>query len=530
MASNMQRQSVPLIKPEIPIVGTGFETKVARDSRRAIISKQTGKVVFVSPQKISVQHKRKKNLTVDYKLRNYERTNQDTCINEKPLVHQGDFILKGDLLADSSSTLHGELALGKNILVAYMPWNGLNFEDAIVISDRLVSDQSYTHINIEKYDVQILQTEFGSEEIIVKSPKNLLRQQTNLDNRGIIKVGSWVESGDILIQKRTPIKEEILSPSQRLLLAIFSKGDKKTELKRKTNSIDSSLKVPENIKGRVIGISISKDKRSIRIYLAQMKSIQIGDKMSGRHGNKGIISKIVPKQDMPFLPDGTTVDIILSPLGVPSRMNVGQILECLLGLAGRKLYQNYRIIPFDEMYGKEASRGFIYKQLYKAKMKTNQNWIFNPNFPGKTYLIDGQTGESFDQPILTGYSYMLKLIHLVDKKIHARCTGPYSLVTQQPLRGRMNKGGQRVGEMEVWALEGFGAAYTLQEMLTIKSDDMINRNVTYHTLVLGKPTLPIWNIPESSRVLIQELQALCLDIQLLPESQSIWKPITPTYH
>lgn len=512
MGSNMQRQAVPLISGEKPIVGTGLESRVISDSDHGIQSKMSGYICYVSGEKIVALRQVDK---IEYLLQNYQRSNQETCLTQTPIAREGIWVEKGDLLADGGASNDGELSLGKNILIAYMGWEGYNFEDAILISENLVGDEKYTSIHIERFEVEIRDTKFGIEQITKKIPDLDLLDLTHLDQNGIAKIGSFVKEGDILVGKVTPINKKPLSPHEKLLYDIVGK-------EIPTNR-DSSLRVPKGVKGRVINIEILETQNlpqetsfdgpgRVHIYLAEKRKIQVGDKMAGRHGNKGIISKILPRQDLPFLPDGTPVDMVLNPLGVPSRMNVGQVLECLLGLAGKKLGQIYKIMPFDEKYGPETSRSLVYSQLYAARKTTGEKWLFNPNFPGKIRIFDGRTGENFDQPVTVGYGYMLKLIHLVDEKIHARSTGPYSLVTQQPLRGRSKHGGQRLGEMEVWALEGFGAAYTLQELLTIKSDDMKGRHQVMDAILKNKPIS--LGTPESFKVLIRELQSLCLDVRV----------------
>nr|YP_010338323.1 RNA polymerase beta subunit [Bangia atropurpurea]UNJ18273.1 RNA polymerase beta subunit [Bangia atropurpurea] len=511
MGSNMQRQAVPLLYPEKPIIGTGLETKIARDSGMVVISRTSGYVNYVSANKIGIQDSNGR--TVHYRLKKYYRSNQDTCINQRPIVWVGEKIVVGQTLADGASTDGGEIALGRNILVAYMPWEGYNYEDAFLISERLVYEDIYTSIHIEKYEVECRQTKLGPEEITREIPNVSDQSLKDLDRNGIIVCGSWVEAGDILVGKITPKGEADQLPEGKLLRAIF--GEKARDVR------DTSLRLPNAAKGRVVNIRVFTRQKGdelppgtnamIRVYVAQKRKIQVGDKMAGRHGNKGIISRILPKQDMPYLSDGTPVDIVLNPLGVPSRMNVGQVFECLLGLAGGYLEKRFKIIPFDEMYGAEASRALVNRKLQEASILTNNKWIFNDQHPGKMQVFDGRTGESFDNPVTIGRAYMLKLVHLVDDKIHARSTGPYSLVTQQPLGGRAQHGGQRLGEMEVWALEAFGAAYTLQELLTVKSDDMQARNEALNAIVKGKP-IPKPGTPESFKVLMRELQSLGLDI------------------
>ena len=621
MGSNMQRQAVPILFAEKPLVGTGLELQAARDSSTTLLVKHTGQVIYVDSAQIIIESKEQQQKTLKthdslkiqenkkvaggmalsvkslpsrkasgglgqpslgadeartqgdvapptsfvseiaqnslnssellievYKLQNYWRSNQNTCLRQRPQVKRGEWVEKGDLLADGSATQHGEISLGKNILLAYMPWEGYNFEDAIVINERLVQEDIYTSIHIDRYDIEIRETSYGKEKITNNLPYINSEQTRNLDSTGIIFPGTWVEEGDILVGKITPISPPKPTPEYRLLLAIFE--TKPLPFK------ESSLRVPQGVEGRVLdciieyqgggGVGLCPPQESVlresvreglgehnsfisdfasglihhpekvQIFLAHKRKIQLGDKMSGRHGNKGIVSLILPPQDMPFLQDGTPVDIVLNPLGVPSRMNVGQVLECLFGLAGHYLSQHYRLLPFDEMYGKDASRGLVYKKLYEASRRTGYDWLFDPNSPGKTHLFDGRTGEPFHQPVLVGYSYMFKLIHLVDEKMHARSTGPYSLVTQQPLGGRSKHGGQRLGEMEVWALEGFGAASILQEFLTVKSDEIYARN-TFLFHLMKRRKLPRPGLPESFRVLVHELQSLCLSVYYNPD-------------
>ncbi|ARV61441.1 DNA-directed RNA polymerase subunit beta [Nostocales cyanobacterium HT-58-2] len=512
MGSNMQRQAVPLLKPERPLVGTGLEAQAARDSGMVIVSRTDGEVTYVDATEIRVRPKPNAP-EIKYPISKYHRSNQDTCLNQKPLVYIGERVVAGQVLADGSSTEGGELALGQNIVVAYMPWEGYNYEDAILISERLVQDDIYTSIHIEKYEIEARQTKLGPEEITREIPnvgEDALRQ---LDEQGIIRIGAWVESGDILVGKVTPKGESDQPPEEKLLRAIF--GEKARDVR------DNSLRVPNGEKGRVVDVRLFTREQGdelppganmvVRVYVAQKRKIQVGDKMAGRHGNKGIISKILPFEDMPYLPDGSTVDIVLNPLGVPSRMNVGQVFECLLGWAGHTLGVRFKLTPFDEMYGEESSRSIVHGKLQEARDETGKNWVYNPDDPGKILVYDGRTGEPFDRPVTVGVAYMLKLVHLVDDKIHARSTGPYSLVTQQPLGGKAQQGGQRFGEMEVWALEAFGAAYTLQELLTVKSDDMQGRNEALNAIVKGK-AIPRPGTPESFKVLMRELQSLGLDI------------------
>ncbi|NMG05787.1 DNA-directed RNA polymerase subunit beta [Brasilonema sp. UFV-L1] len=521
MGSNMQRQAVPLLKPERPLVGTGLEAQAARDSGMVVVSRTDGDVTYVDATEIRVRPRtlpsadgNKSNpAEIRYPISKYHRSNQDTCLNQKPLVYMNERVVAGQVLADGSSTEGGELALGQNIVVAYMPWEGYNYEDAILISERLVQDDIYTSIHIEKYEIEARQTKLGPEEITREIPnvgEDALRQ---LDEQGIIRIGAWVESGDILVGKVTPKGESDQPPEEKLLRAIF--GEKARDVR------DNSLRVPNGEKGRVVDVRLFTREQGdelppganmvVRVYVAQKRKIQVGDKMAGRHGNKGIISKILPLEDMPYLPDGSPVDIVLNPLGVPSRMNVGQVFECLLGWAGHNLGVRFKLTPFDEMYGEESSRSIVHGKLQEARDETGRNWVFNPDDPGKIMVYDGRTGEPFDRAVTVGVAYMLKLVHLVDDKIHARSTGPYSLVTQQPLGGKAQQGGQRFGEMEVWALEAFGAAYTLQELLTVKSDDMQGRNEALNAIVKGK-AIPRPGTPESFKVLMRELQSLGLDI------------------
>jgi len=509
MGSNMQRQSVPLIFTEAPLIGTGLEGQTARDSGMVIVSSNNGRVVNLTNQQITIRDNT--NNKFSYLLHKYVRSNQDTCITQKPLVTINEKVFTGQIIADGASTESGELAVGQNITIAYMPWEGYNYEDAFIISDRLVYDDLYTSLHIEKFEIDVRQTKLGIEEITRDLPNIKEKVLSKLDQNGIITIGSWVEAGDILVGKLTPKGESDYSPEGKLLHAIF--GEKSRDVR------NTSLKASAGNCGRVIDIKVfSRSKGDdlppgtnelIKVFIAQTRKIQIGDKMAGRHGNKGIISKILPRQDMPFLPDGRPIDMILNPLGVPSRMNVGQIFECLLGLASNELGIRLKVIPFDEMHGVEASRSTVNKKLKEASLY--KEWLFSSDYPGKIMLRDGRNSEYFENPVTVGQAYMLKLVHLVDDKIHARSTGPYSLVTQQPLGGRAQQGGQRLGEMEVWALEAFGAAYTLQELLTIKSDDMKGRNEALNSIVKGY-AIPRPGTPESFKVLMRELQALCLDI------------------
>lgn len=511
MGSNMQRQAVPLLQPERPLVGTGLEAQAARDSGMVIISHTDGEVTYVSADAIRIRDN--EGDETEYQIQKYQRSNQDTCLNQRPIVFVGDQVHEGQIIADGSATEGGELALGQNILVVYMPWEGYNYEDAILVSERLVRDDVYTSIHIEKFEIEARQTKLGPEEITREIPnvgEDSLRQ---LDENGIIRIGAWVEAGDILVGKVTPKGESDQPPEEKLLRAIF--GEKARDVR------DNSLRVPNGEKGRVVDVRVFTREQGdelppganmvVRVYVAQKRKLQVGDKMAGRHGNKGIISRILPIEDMPYLADGTPVDLVLNPLGVPSRMNVGQVFECLLGWAGQNLNTRFKLTPFDEMHGEEASRMTVHGKLEEARDKTGKDWLFDPERPGKLQVFDGRTGEPFDQPVTVGKAYMLKLVHLVDDKIHARSTGPYSLVTQQPLGGKAQQGGQRFGEMEVWALEAFGAAYTLQELLTVKSDDMQGRNEALNAIVKGQ-AIPRPGTPESFKVLMRELQSLCLDI------------------
>ena len=516
MGSNMQRQAVPLLRPERPLVGTGLETQVARDSGMVPISRVNGTVTFVDATAIVVRDEEGVDHT--HFLQKYQRSNQDTCLNQRPIVRQGDPVIVGQVLADGSACEGGEIALGQNVLIAYMPWEGYNYEDAILVSERLVNDDLYTSVHIEKYEIEARQTKLGPEEITREIPNVAEESLGNLDEMGIIRIGAFVESGDILVGKVTPKGESDQPPEEKLLRAIF--GEKARDVR------DNSLRVPSTERGRVVDVRIYTREQGdelppganmvVRVYVAQRRKIQVGDKMAGRHGNKGIISRILPREDMPYLPDGTPVDIVLNPLGVPSRMNVGQVFELLMGWAASNLDCRVKVVPFDEMYGAEKSQQTVEAFLKEAASQPGKDWIYNPDSPGKLLLTDGRTGEPFDQPVAVGYSHFLKLVHLVDDKIHARSTGPYSLVTQQPLGGKAQQGGQRLGEMEVWALEAYGAAYTLQELLTVKSDDMQGRNEALNAIVKGKP-IPRPGTPESFKVLMRELQSLGLDIAVFTD-------------
>lgn len=507
----MQRQALPLLQSQKPIIGTGIEYQVALDSLVNIINIDNSIVKSVSSDRIITLTNN--NVIKVYFLDKFRRSNQETIINQRPIVWPGQIILSGQVITDGPATDEGELALGQNLRVAYLPWEGYNYEDAIIISERLVQDDLFSSLHIEKYELYLMETNQGLEEITCKIPRTDKEILEKLDENGLIKKGTFVRGGDILIGKITPVVEAEELPESKLLRAVFEIEAPEPE--------DTSLRVPNEVSGRVIDVNILSRETGdnletgvfqvFTISIAQLKKVRVGDKMSGRHGNKGVISKIAPVEDLPFLPDGNIIDVILNPLGVPSRMNVGQIFECLLGMAGDYLNQRYRVLPFDEMYHSEASRLFVNSMLGKASKITNNSWIYSPFSPGKVVLKDGRTGKNFDNPVLIGKPYLLKLMHLVDKKMHSRSTGPYSLVTQQPLKGKSNNGGQRFGEMEVWALQAYGVAYTLQELLTIKSDDMRGRNEVYKAIVKGQP-IPIPRIPESFRVLLRELNALGLDI------------------
>jgi len=503
MGSNMQRQAVPLLRPDAPIVGTGMEFRAARDSGQVVVAKKPGVVLSSTGDRIVVEED--DGNEHEYRLRKFMRSNQDTCINQRPAVLRGQRVKTGDVIADSSSTDNGELALGQNILVAYMPWEGGNFEDAILVSERLVREDIFTSIHIEKYEVEARDTKLGPEEITRDIPNVGQDSLRNLDERGIIYVGAEVQPNDILVGKITPKGETDLTAEERLLRAIF--GEKAREVK------DSSLRVPNGVRGKVIDVKVFSRNdgaelpvgvnQTVRVLLCQKRKISAGDKMAGRHGNKGVVSRVLPIEDMPYLPDGRPVDIILNPIGVPSRMNIGQILETHLGWAAARLGFRIATPVFDG-----ASEEQIKEHLVKAGLPPD----------GKVTLYDGRTGENFDHPVTVGYAYMLKLAHLVEDKIHARSTGPYSLVTQQPLGGKAQFGGQRFGEMEVWALEAYGAAYILQEMLTVKSDDVVGRVKTYEAIVKGEPIQEA-GVPESFKVLIKELQSLGLSVEVLSEDE-----------
>jgi DNA-directed RNA polymerase subunit beta len=508
MGANMQRQAVPLLKTDAPYVGTGMEYRAAYDSGVMVIAEHGGVVDYVSAKEIVI--KRPNGNKDRYKLTKFERSNQGSCINQKPLVKKGQVVEDGAILADGPSTDHGELALGRNVLIAFMNWEGYNYEDAVLLSEKLVREDYYTSIHIEEYECDARDTKLGPEEITRDIPNVGEDVLKNLDERGIIRVGAEVRPGDILVGKVTPKGETELTAEERLLRAIF--GEKAREVR------DTSLRVPHGEAGIIVDVKIftaeNGDDMSpgvnqvVRCYIAQKRKISQGDKMAGRHGNKGVVSRVLPECDMPFLEDGTPVEIVLNPLGVPSRMNIGQVLEVHLGMAAKALGIRLATPVFDG-----ASEQDILDMLQKANDVSDMEYPLS----GKFVVRDGRTGLPFDNPVTVGYMYYLKLAHLVDDKIHARSTGPYSLVTQQPLGGKAQFGGQRFGEMEVWALEAYGAAYTLQEILTVKSDDIVGRVKTYEAIVKGE-NIPEPGVPESFKVLIKELQSLCLDVKILNEN------------
>ena len=534
MGANMQRQAVPLLKTQAPLVGTGMEYKAARDSGVVVLARNAGAVEKVSANDIQIRTD--KGALDSYKLLKYIRSNQGTCMNQKPVVFHGERIEKGQVLADGPSTDHGELALGYNVLVAFMPWEGYNYEDAILLSEKLVKDDVFTSIHIEEYECDARDTKLGPEEITRDIPNVAEEVLRDLDDRGIIRVGAEVRPGDILVGKVTPKGETELTAEERLLRAIF--GEKAREVR------DTSLRVPHGEAGKIVDVKVFSRENGdelppgvnqlVRVYIAQKRKISEGDKMAGRHGNKGVVSRILPEEDMPFLPDGTPIQIVLNPLGVPSRMNIGQVLETHLGWAAATL--GMQITGMDEGI-EERLRAVGYDYDKHGTLKPDEAGVHmaTPVFDGateeevfrtlhmaglpddgKTQLFDGRTGEPFDNHVTVGFVYMLKLAHLVDDKIHARSTGPYSLVTQQPLGGKAQFGGQRFGEMEVWALEAYGAAYTLQELLTVKSDDVVGRVKTYEAIVKGE-NVPEPGVPESFKVLIKELQSIGLDVKVLSE-------------
>ncbi len=501
MGANMMKQAVPLLCPEAPLVGTGMEYKAAIDSGSVVVARRAGRVKRVGAKSVSVQTE---DGSVDtYKLMKFVRSNQGTCINQRPVVTKGQMLTERELIADGPATSEGEIALGRNVLCAFMPWGGYNFEDAILIGERLVREDVFTSIHIEEYEAEARDTKLGPEEITSDIPNvgdDMLR---DLDDRGIVRIGAEVRTGDILVGKVTPKGETELTAEERLLRAIF--GEKAREVR------DTSARVPHGESGRVVDVKVFSRENNdelppgvnmlVRVYVAQKRKISEGDKMAGRHGNKGVIACILPEEDMPFLPDGRSVDIVLNPLGVPSRMNIGQVLETHLGMAAKALGIHVASPVFDGGHEKDI-------QVFLAQAGLSPD--------GKSVVYDGRTGEAFDNEVAVGYVYMMKLFHLVDDKIHARSTGPYSLVTQQPLGGKAQFGGQRFGEMEVWALEAYGAAYTLQELLTVKSDDVVGRVKTYEAIVKGE-NIPEPGVPESFKVLIKELQSLCMNVRILDE-------------
>jgi DNA-directed RNA polymerase subunit beta len=507
MGSNMQRQAVPLLIPKAPLVGTGMEHKSAKDSGVCIVSKYDGVIERSSANEIwlrrveTVEGKEVKGDIVKYKLHKFMRSNQGTCINQRPLAKRGDIVKKGDILADGPSTEMGELALGRNVVVAFMTWEGYNYEDAILLSEKLVKEDVYTSIHIEEYESEARDTKLGPEEITRDIPNVGEEALRNLDERGIIRIGAEINAGDILVGKVTPKGVTELTAEERLLHAIF--GEKAREVR------DTSLRVPHGSDGIIVDVKVFTRENGdelppgvnqlVRVYIAQKRKISEGDKMAGRHGNKGVVARILPEEDMPFLPDGTPVQVVLNPLGVPSRMNIGQVLEVHIGMAALRLGIHVATPVFDG-----AREYDVFDTMEEAGMQRN----------GKTVLYDGRTGERFEREVTVGVMHMIKLAHMVDDKIHARSTGPYSLVTQQPLGGKAQFGGQRFGEMEVWALEAYGAAYTLQEILTVKSDDVVGRVKTYESIVKGE-NVPEPGVPESFKVLIKELQSLGMDVKIL---------------
>jgi len=507
----MQRQAVPLLKPRAPYVGTGMEYKAARDSGVTVIAKRPGVVERVTADEIWIRHEEEVDGRIvkgdldKYKLIKFARSNQGTCINQRPIVKVGDRVEKGDTIADGPSTELGELALGQNVLVAFMTWEGYNYEDAILLSEKLVKEDVYTSIHIEEYECEARDTKLGPEEITRDIPNVGEDALRNLDERGIIRIGAEIKAGDILVGKVTPKGVTELTAEERLLHAIF--GEKAREVR------DTSLRVPHGAGGIVVDVKVFTRENGdelppgvnqlVRVYIAQKRKISEGDKMAGRHGNKGVIARILPEEDMPFLPDGTPVEVVLNPLGVPSRMNIGQVLETHLGMAAKTLGLYMATPVFDG-----ANEYDVMEALKEAGLDED----------GKTILYDGRTGEPFENRVTVGVMYMIKLAHMVDDKIHARSTGPYSLVTQQPLGGKAQFGGQRFGEMEVWALEAYGAAYTLQEILTVKSDDVVGRVKTYEAIVKGE-NVPEPGVPESFKVLIKELQSLGMDVKILAENE-----------
>ena len=528
MGSNMQKQAVPLMVTDSPIVGTGMEYKAAVDSGVVIVAKNPGTVETVTSDQIVI---RREDGTKDtYHLIKFKRSNQGTCVNQRPIVDVGESVDEGQVIADGPGTADGEIALGKNALVGFMTWEGYNYEDAVLLNERLVRDDVYTSIHIEEYSHEARDTKLGPEEITREIPNVGEDALKDLDANGVIKIGTEVRAGDILVGKVTPKGETELTAEERLLRAIF--GEKSRDVR------DTSLRVPHGENGIIVDVrEFSRENgdelapgvnRVVRVYIAQKRKISVGDKMAGRHGNKGVVSRILPPEDMPFLPDGTPLDIVLNPLGVPSRMNIGQVLEVHLGIAAKRLGWKIMTPVFDGATEKDITECLKMAGLERDVLpgeRTDGKTTFTVTDPvtgeekqkivdGKTILYDGRTGEPFDNPVTVGIMYYLKLHHLVDDKIHARSTGPYSLVTQQPLGGKAQFGGQRFGEMEVWALEAYGAAYTLQEILTVKSDDVTGRVKAYEAIVKGQ-NIPTPGVPESFKVLVKELQSLALDIRVL---------------
>nr|AYC63764.1 RNA polymerase b-subunit [Dichotomosiphon tuberosus] len=568
MGSNMQRQAIPLISLEEPLVTTYAANRLIHDSQLVPICKKSGFIIYSSNKKISCYslelkkinfflknlkfykniyfykknynkfnylknyftinkiNLKKNNLYLkklkscynknlnNYYLENLKKSNQNTSLFQKPIHGLYNWIQKGDIIADCAASIKGQLAIGKNLFVAYMSWEGYNFEDAIIINQKLIYKSIYNSLHIEKFEIEIFNTPEGPEETTFEISSLDTSEIINLNQYGVITKGIWVSEGDILVGKITPLPKKTLLYHEKLLYDIL--GTKKSFIK------ENSLRVPIGFSGRIIKIRYSKnffknklsngESKKVQIYIAQKRGLKIGDKMSGRHGNKGIISKIIPEQDMPYLINGNSMDILLNPLGVPSRMNVGQIFESILGFIGSNLNQKFKVFCFDEMYGYEASRSYIYQQLLECSKKNSKKWLFSKKYPSKMPLFDGRSGAIFEQSILIGKPYIMKLIHIVDEKMHVRSTGPYSLITQQPLRGRAKNGGQRFGEMEVWALEGFGIAYILQELLTIKSDDLSGRNEIFETIIKNKSIK--FGIPESFKVVLRELQCLCLNVEI----------------
>ena len=542
MGSNMQRQAVPLLTTEAPVIGTGIENKAAIDSGVCVVAEAAGTVLSAESDKIVV--KNDSGEVVEYRLTKFARSNQSNCYNQRPIVFKGDRVEEGDVIADGPSTSNGEIALGKNPLIGFMTWEGYNYEDAVLLSERLVRDDVYTSIHIEEYETEARDTKLGPEEITRDIPSAANEAIKDLDENGIIRIGAEVRAGDILVGKVTPKGETELTAEERLLRAIF--GEKAREVR------DTSLKVPHGEYGIVVAVkTFTRENgdelspgvnKSVRIYIAQKRKISVGDKMAGRHGNKGVVSRVLPVEDMPFLPNGRPLDIVLNPLGVPSRMNIGQVLEIHLSLAAKvlgfnistpvfdgadendimdtlSLANDYANLEWDEFEAKykDALSEEVFNYLDENKAH-REEWKGVPiGRDGKVRLRDGRTGEYFDSPVTIGFMHYLKLHHLVDDKIHARSTGPYSLVTQQPLGGKAQFGGQRFGEMEVWALEAYGASYTLQEILTVKSDDVVGRVKTYEAIIKGE-NIPEPGIPESFKVLLKELQSLALDVRVLDQN------------